>query len=66
MSYGFERRIANDVSRETARQSRLEAASQARVAGYTGAICDVCGSPRMKMAGHCMVCEDCGTSTGCS
>jgi hypothetical protein len=39
---------------------------EAKQAGYTGDICSNCGSPRMKMAGHCMVCENCGTTTGCS
>lgn len=34
--------------------------------GYTGDQCSNCNSMRMKIAGHCMVCEDCGTTTGCS
>ena len=40
--------------------------SIARASGYTGAVCDICGSSRMRTAGHCMVCEECGTTTGCS
>lgn len=38
----------------------------ARQAGYTGDQCSNCNSMRMRIAGHCMVCEDCGTTTGCS
>lgn len=34
--------------------------------GYTGDQCDHCASMRMKIAGHCLICEECGTSTGCS
>lgn len=34
--------------------------------GYTGDQCSNCNSMRMKVSGHCMVCEDCGTTTGCS
>lgn len=38
----------------------------ARDQGYTGDQCLNCFSMRMKIAGHCQICEDCGTSTGCS
>lgn len=34
--------------------------------GYTGNQCDHCGSMAMQVAGHCEVCADCGTTTGCS
>lgn len=44
------------------RMTRAEAMEH----GYTGDICSGCGSPRMKVSGHCTVCEDCGTTTGCS
>lgn len=39
---------------------------QAAGMGYTGDQCSNCNSMRMKVSGHCMVCEDCGTTTGCS
>jgi hypothetical protein len=39
---------------------------QARGSGFTGDQCDNCNSMRMKVSGHCTVCEDCGTTTGCS
>lgn len=34
--------------------------------GFTGDQCSNCFSMRMQIAGHCMVCSDCGTTTGCS
>jgi len=37
-----------------------------RDAGYTGDVCDICGSTRMRRNGSCLVCEGCGTTTGCS
>lgn len=40
--------------------------TQAVQSGYTGDQCSNCSSMRMKISGHCMVCEDCGTTTGCS
>jgi len=40
--------------------------SKARSMGYTGDPCPGCGSIKMKRNGSCMVCEDCGETTGCS
>lgn len=37
-----------------------------RSMGFTGDQCSSCGSMKMKVSGHCMVCTDCGTTTGCS
>lgn len=65
MPSGFERNI-NQSAPPTHQASKEAQIAQAKQAGYTGNICDVCGSTRMKMAGHCMVCDDCGTTTGCS
>jgi hypothetical protein len=39
---------------------------EARQSGYTGDQCTNCNSIRMRVAGHCLVCEECGTTTGCS
>lgn len=39
--------------------------SAAVEAGYTGDVCEQCGSFRMKRAGTCLTCDDCGTSSGC-
>lgn len=33
--------------------------------GYTGSICDACGGLRMRRAGTCEVCDDCGHAGGC-
>lgn len=38
----------------------------AREHGYTGDPCGNCGEFRLKNSGHCQVCENCGTTTGCS
>lgn len=42
-----------------------KAVDTARSQGYTGNVCGTCGGVRMKNAGACEVCEDCGTSGGC-
>lgn len=33
--------------------------------GYTGSICDQCGSARMRRSGTCETCDDCGNAGGC-
>ena len=38
----------------------------AREAGFTGDICDDCGSSKMVRNGTCLKCNDCGSTTGCS
>jgi ribonucleoside-diphosphate reductase alpha chain len=38
----------------------------ARAQGFTGDQCGNCGSMRVKQNGACHVCEDCGTTSGCS
>jgi ribonucleoside-diphosphate reductase alpha chain len=42
------------------------ARDQAKRAGYTGESCGSCGSVRVRRNGTCIVCEDCGTTSGCS
>ncbi len=37
-----------------------------RLSGYTGDECSTCHGVRMRRNGSCLVCEDCGTTTGCS
>lgn len=39
--------------------------SKATLSGYTGDICTICGSARMRRNGTCLLCESCGTTTGC-
>jgi ribonucleoside-diphosphate reductase alpha chain len=38
----------------------------ARSLGYSGEQCANCSSMRVKRNGSCLLCEDCGTTTGCS
>ena len=38
----------------------------ARERGFTGDICDDCGSSQMVRNGTCLKCNDCGSTTGCS
>lgn len=38
----------------------------ARAQGFTGNQCSQCYSMRMQVSGHCEVCQDCGSSSGCS
>jgi ribonucleoside-diphosphate reductase alpha chain len=41
-------------------------AHEARAIGYTGEQCQNCGSIRVRRNGSCTVCDDCGTTSGCS
>lgn len=43
-----------------------KAIKEAKSKGYTGEACPSCGSMRLKRNGTCMLCEDCGSTTGCS
>lgn len=45
---------------------KANASLEAMSLGYTGEQCVNCGSMRLKRNGSCSVCEDCGTTTGCS
>lgn len=80
MSSGFDRRGANKSSNYIVASSntgplqtegsRLYTAPMAvpdpKAMGYTGNTCNACQGTRMMIAGHCEVCSDCGTTTGCS
>ncbi len=46
--------------------TRTARIAEARVKGYTGEQCFNCGSMRVKRNGSCTVCDDCGTTSGCS
>jgi len=39
---------------------------QARIKGYEGDACPVCGSFTLLRSGTCMKCDTCGGTTGCS
>lgn len=73
MSSGFERRGKSNNSQLSREPKALPpnvattlTHAEAKASGYTGNVCDICGSVRMRVAGHCMVCEECGSTTGCS
>jgi ribonucleoside-diphosphate reductase alpha chain len=40
--------------------------SDAKSKGYTGESCRECGSMKVRRNGTCTVCEDCGSTSGCS
>ncbi|MEE2625367.1 MAG: vitamin B12-dependent ribonucleotide reductase, partial [Candidatus Thermoplasmatota archaeon] len=48
------------------RDARARARQTARERGFTGDICDDCGSSQMVRNGTCLKCNDCGSTTGCS
>lgn len=39
---------------------------EAKSIGYTGNVCAICGSARMRRNGTCELCEECGSTSGCS
>ncbi|MCX8163332.1 MAG: vitamin B12-dependent ribonucleotide reductase, partial [Candidatus Micrarchaeota archaeon] len=43
-----------------------EKIKEAKALGYSGEQCPSCGSMKMKRNGTCLVCLDCGETTGCS
>ncbi len=55
--------VEHAVAQVEAVPSKLE---QAKLQGFTGAMCSGCGSVRMKRNGSCEVCLDCGATSGCS
>jgi ribonucleoside-diphosphate reductase alpha chain len=57
--------IESNISQQNV-SMRVQQANAARQIGYTGEQCSSCGSIRVKRNGSCTVCEDCGTTTGCS
>ncbi len=40
--------------------------NDAVIIGYTGEQCENCGSMRVRRNGNCTVCEECGSTSGCS
>ncbi|MCF7805363.1 MAG: vitamin B12-dependent ribonucleotide reductase [Candidatus Marinimicrobia bacterium] len=47
-------------------QTQARKVQAAKMQGYTGDICDECGSMTMVRNGTCLKCITCGTTTGCS
>jgi ribonucleoside-diphosphate reductase alpha chain len=56
-------KLSAQPSGQTSKQARY---AEAKSKGYTGEQCTACGSSRVKRNGACTVCEDCGTTSGCS
>ena len=48
------------------RDAEARARQAARERGFTGDICDDCGSSQMVRNGTCLKCNACGSTTGCS
>ncbi len=47
-------------------EKNIEQVKDARMKGYTGEQCSTCGSMKVRRNGTCSVCEECGTTSGCS
>ncbi len=54
------------VKSTTSSNARTAELKEAMSLGYTGEMCSTCSSSRVKRNGSCTVCEDCGTTSGCS
>ncbi len=48
------------------KDSKTESVVLARSKGYTGESCRECGSMKVRRNGTCTLCEDCGSTSGCS
>lgn len=55
-----------NTAQATMSPSEPDSQLTARAQGFTGDTCTNCGSMKMKRNGSCMVCIECGTTTGCS
>ena len=51
---------------ETRNEMLFKKINTAKSRGYTGEACGSCGSMRVKRNGSCTLCEDCGSTSGCS
>ncbi len=59
--------LSSESSVTTASKTKTETKSGIMTSlGYTGEQCSGCGSMRVKRNGSCTVCDDCGTTSGCS
>lgn len=61
------KKVSSPVQASKTVNSDVEAkVASAKAHGYTGEQCGNCGSMRVKQNGACHVCEECGTTSGCS
>ena len=58
--------LKTNGSTEQKKVAHLDAKDNARQQGFTGDQCAACGSMKMKRNGSCLLCVDCGETTGCS
>ena len=65
-SIGAKMAAARSVMKESVVSEVEEKVATAKAHGYTGEQCGNCGSMRVKQNGACHVCEECGTTSGCS
>lgn len=55
-----------NTHKQAKKDDEATAVMEAKSKGFTGEHCPTCGSMKMKQNGSCMVCLDCGSTTGCS
>jgi ribonucleoside-diphosphate reductase alpha chain len=58
--------ITQASSRAKQKDGNLEMIKQARLKGFTGDVCESCGSFTMVRNGTCLKCTTCGETSGCS
>lgn len=58
--------VTNSARSSNGSSFEVKVANKAKSLGYTGEQCSQCGSMRVKRNGSCTVCEDCGSTSGCS
>lgn len=63
---GEEQRPSTAATQVAMSPSEPDSHSTAKAQGFTGDTCTNCGSMKMKRNGSCMLCIECGTTTGCS
>ena len=61
-----EMRPFHEPVEQTVVLSRAQAASAWTKAGYTGDVCKNCSGCRMVRNGSCLLCIECGQTSGCS
>lgn len=63
---GKPRSMGNDPMFNGNGNSKSKLKAESKQLGYTGEQCGNCGSIRVRRNGSCTVCEDCGSTSGCS
>ena len=58
--------VVNRLDKKEGKIKKIDAVIIARVQGYTGDVCESCGSLTMVRNGTCLKCLTCGNTSGCS